>query len=72
MDGFKRRNSKGFGKMIAFWRKPDVQDFQQSDAELEKALANLRRADVHYQEATAIIEKFVRDFKKTNKARYEQ
>lgn len=60
-----KRNIKGFREMMGFFRKPvPYYDICATNEDgLEKALANLRVAKVHYQEAEAIIETFVRDFR---------
>lgn len=48
-----------------FFRKPcaDIQITASNEDGLEKALANLQVANVHYLEATHIIEAFIRDFR---------
>lgn len=70
-----KRNSKGFGEMMmGFFRRPAPPiDFSSSNEDgLEKALANLNVAKVHYQEAEQIIEAFVRDFREKTRRTHEQ
>lgn len=51
--------------MMAFWKKPDLIEIPDTDeTRVELALAKLDRADVYFQEATEILETFMRDFKK--------
>lgn len=54
--------------MMAFWKKPDLIEIPDTDeTQVELALAKLDRADVYFQEATEILETFMRDFKKKQK-----
>lgn len=59
--------------IMGIFRRPMVScDISSTNQEgLEKALANLRVAKVHYKEAEEIIETFVRDFREKTR-RHEQ
>lgn len=76
-DGDQRHSKWKKIKMVfSFLRKPAIAHVNTvgTDMALEKALSNLRKADTHYQEATSIIEEFIKDYKKTQRAGgiYEQ
>jgi hypothetical protein len=62
---FGKRNSKGVSKMMGLFRRPApaINISATNEDGLEKALANLKVAKVHYKEAEEIIETFVRDFR---------
>lgn len=61
--------------MMGFFRKPvpiTAAVVATDEHELKKALANLKAANVHFDEATAIIEEYIQDFKQKQRRNYEQ
>lgn len=59
---------------MMFFRKPfpEIKITASNEDRLEKALANLKVANVHYEEATCIIEEFIRDFREKTRRVNEQ